>query len=258
TVAAAAMGAASVFLIGKQLQPDIIQGGRLSVPRIGQLTFLERSYLAGKVANEIGADKVRRMSSRTLDRWIAERLVVSDADLVQLDGLKNRTRRWLNGRMTDWQTRQRATIDTASREWDATVARAEGPAILTLPAERRRKVAGLSRSLAAQASLLVPEMDRMLQTDMSQFFQEGQMQGVPEEEIVYKIPRPSACIQCFRLHIGSDGQPIKYVLGDVEGNSNVGAAPDDWMFTIGPVHPHCYCILHRETQEPAPGPSQAM
>jgi len=256
-VAAAAMGAVSLSLIGKDLREGLDARGRLiQLPR--RLTLLERAFLAGKVANVLGANKVRKMSTRTLDKRIEELVELDDVDLVQLDTLKNRTRRWMVGRMTAWQVRQKASIESADKTHDATLKDTTDGERSGVSNKRRAALRGLSRSIAAQVAIMVPEMDRMLQTDLFQYFQEGQVLGIAGQEEVYKIPRSTACVQCYRLHIASNGEPIKYVLKEVQGNSNVGLAPFDWKFTIGPVHPHCYCILHQQTKEAAPGPSQTM
>jgi len=160
--------------------------------------------------------------------------------------------------MEDWQQRNRVQFERSTALWDAENARIPRHAGTQRRNTRGRTLRGLSSALAGQAIKLTAEMDRMLQTDHFQYFQQGQMAAVDQEELVYKIPRLTAEIQCMRLHIGRDGEPIKYVLREVQGNSNVGRAPDDWVFTIGPVHPNCYCVLQRELQKASPGPNDTL
>jgi len=258
-VTEATMGVVAAMLIGKELKPETLMRGRLVPPRLARdLTPLERSYLAGKVANVVGPAKVRKMTKATLDKWIATRLRLTEKDLAKLEALKGRTRRWLRGRTEDWQRRNRAAIERASTRFDADNAAIGSGQEVRRVRERGRSLRGLTRSLQGEAVLLTGEMDRMIQTDAYQYFQSGQMSDVDGEELVYKIPRPSAEIQCMRLHISATGEPIKYTLAEVQGNSNIGAAPDDWVFTIGPVHPNCYCVLFREIQTPSPSKSAGM
>jgi len=258
-VTAATMGVIAAVLIGKELRPDAINRGRLFLPRLGRaLTPLERAYLAGKVANVVGPAKVRKMTAATLDKWIATRIKFDEQDLARLEGLKGRTRRWLRGRQEDWAKRSRVAVDRASTRHDADVAASRPGRETRRVKDREKNLRGLSRSLQGEAVILTREMDKMIQTDTYQYFQSGQMSNVNGEELVYKVPRPSAEIQCMRLHISATGEPIKYKLAEVQGNSNIGAAPDDWVFTIGPVHPNCYCVLFREIQTPSPSKSAAM
>jgi hypothetical protein len=49
--------------------------------------------------------------------------------------------------------------------------------------------------------------------------------------------------------VQASGHPIQHRLRDVAGNSNIGRRAYDWQFTIGPVHPWCYCVLYRATIE---------
>jgi len=255
----ATVGAIAVILIGKELRPDAVARGRLSLPRMGRdFTPLERAYLAGKVANIVGPARVRKMTPATLDKWIRERINFTEKDLAQLEALKGKTRRWLRGRTDDWQKRNRAVIDRAGTGYDAANKAIPSGKEVERVAERGRRLRGLSRSLQGEAVLLTNEMDKLIQTDTYQYFQEGQMAAVDGDEIVYKIPRPTAEIQCMRLHVSSSGAPIKHKLAEVQGNSNIGLAPDDWVFTIGPVHPNCYCVLFREIQNPAPKKSASM
>ena len=92
---------------------------------------------------------------------------------------------------------------------------------------------------------------------MSGYFQEGQVAGLSGDELVWKLPRASACVHCLRIHTNADGSPRKYKLADVEGNSNSGLPAFAWGFTIGPTHPYCYCVLFRETQKQG-GPNQRL
>jgi len=82
---------------------------------------------------------------------------------------------------------------------------------------------------------------------MNNFFQEAQMADIDGEEIVYKQPRVSACPHCLRICVKPDGKMRRFKLKDVAGNSNVGRRAENWVFTIGPIHPYCYCVLYRET-----------
>lgn len=61
---------------------------------------------------------------------------------------------------------------------------------------------------------------------------------------MFKRPSPGACRHCLRLHIGPDGNPRIFRLGDL-GASNVGRRKADWEVVRGATHPFCTCELGR-------------
>lgn len=63
--------------------------------------------------------------------------------------------------------------------------------------------------------------------------------------LVYKLPRPSACKDCVRLHLDA-GAPRIFDLADLQANgTNVGVPRASWQAVVGPTHPWCACSLHR-------------
>jgi hypothetical protein len=98
----------------------------------------------------------------------------------------------------------------------------------------------------------ISDTDRILQTSMSYFFQQGQTSEASDDAEVYKIPAPGACKHCLSLHLKPDGSPKLYKLADVRGESNIGVPQYAWSFTLGPVHPHCYCLLFFAEQDAPP------
>jgi hypothetical protein len=93
-------------------------------------------------------------------------------------------------------------------------------------------------------------VDRFMQTELAKYFQSGQSAEIADDEEIYKIPRPQACQHCMRLHLDQDGRPKVYKLRDVRGNTNVGKKAGQWEFVLGPVHPHCYCVLFTVANRP--------
>lgn len=94
-------------------------------------------------------------------------------------------------------------------------------------------------------------VDSMYQTKLMDFFQIGQISMWPGESLVYKVPsHVTACKQCLRIHLTSSGEFRLFMLQDIQGNSNVNERPTSWVFTVGPVHPYCYCVLHNAELDP--------
>jgi len=257
----AVASAYSVFLLGREItKPGIIGFGRPPVGAVSatQLTFLEQSYIAGKAAHSLGTNNLRRMSEKQLTDWLLQNSVqISEADRAQIEGLKNNTQKWVKGRSEAWQQKIRIGLANADRDWRAVLgagfpdgqarALARNSALLNLRDRLRDEAAGFQK-----------DTDRLVQSEMHHYFQQGLVAEVPGDEIVYKIPRATACKHCMRLHVNPDGSPIKHKLSEVQGNSNFGAPAFAWVFTIGPVHPWCYCLLYRELDQPAPSENKTL
>ena len=250
-VVEASMGVLAATFIGRDLRGRAPTTAAVNLNQFGERALLEKAFLTGKVAGEVGTDEVRNMSTARLDDFINEQLQIDQVDAAQVEQLKTDTQRWLEGRTDAWKQRNRELLAAADRNWNATLATTVFLTGGARQVARQSAIASLLGGLAESASKVNPDLERMIQTDMSQYFQQGQVTTMANEEIVFKIPRFSAEKQCMRLHVGFDGVPIRYRLRDVRGNSNIGRKPGSWQFTIGPVHPYCYCVLHREKQKPA-------
>lgn len=243
----------SVYLIGKELGQSTLQA-LSSALTTRRLTFLEQSFLAGKVAQSIGTDKLKTMTEASLRDWIVENNVtLSDTERATLAQMRNDTERWLEGRSASWQQNFRTAIANADRDWRATIAAGSFTDAQARSVARNGALAELIENLRDNSGSFESDVDRLIQTEMHAYFQQGQVVGVGGDEYVYKIPRMGACPHCMRLHLKSDGSPKLYRLKDVIGNSNWGKRAYSWKFTIGPVHPHCYCVLYRVSDKTPPG-----
>lgn len=251
-------GSYAVFMIGKDLGQSTLQAiGSALTTR--QMTFLEQSFLAGRIASDIGTDRLRRMSQAQIADWITTNNVsLNETELATLRTMRRDTERWLQGRSDTWQQRFRSSMASADRNWRGVVAAGSFNDARARTVARNEALNELVQSLRGQNESFRGDIDRLLQTEMHAYFQQGQMTSIPGDEEVYKIPRASACPHCMRLHLKSDGSPKIYRLSEVVGNSNWGKSANAWKFTIGPVHPYCYCILYRVSDKPPPGPSSRL
>lgn len=248
----------SVYLIGKELGQSTFQA-LSSALTARRLTFLEQSFLAGKVAQAIGTDKLKTMSEASLRDWITDNNVtLNDAERATLGQLRNDTERWLEGRSSTWQQKFRTAIANADRDWRATIAAGAFNDAQARSLARNEALSELISALRGENETFQFDVDRLIQTEMHAYFQQGQMLGIGGDEYVYKIPRMGACPHCMRLHLKSDGSPKLYKLSDVARNSNWGKRAYAWKFVIGPVHPHCYCVLYRASDKAPPGASQGL
>jgi len=250
----------SVFALGRELGQTIPQAASasLGITTAGRLTFLESSYLAGKVATAIGTDTLRTMTEPQLVSFITNNnIVLTEADRVTINAMKENTERWLQGRTAAWQAKMRAEIAVADQAWRATIASTTFDNAGALAVARNTALVNLVNRVEDSSAEWAADVDRLVQSEMNNFFQEAQTADLSGEEIVYKQPRVSACPHCLRICVKPDGSFRRFKLKDVAGNSNIGRKAAQWVFTIGPIHPYCYCVLYRES-DVSKGPHRSL
>lgn len=218
------------------------------------LPYLEQVYLAGKVASLLGPDKLKTMTPGEINAFLKKKGITKTAeDEARLTVLLSMSDMWIAGMQDEMLAKIRKIIVQSETSYLAEVTdrQPNGSLRKSLWDDLKKKFAAvLITDLAQILENFEGWVDRFLQTELAKFFQEGQTSTVGMDEEVYKIPRATACEHCLRLHIDSDGNPLVYPLRAVLGNSNIGQRAANWRFTIGPVHPHCYCILYRVSQDP--------
>ena len=65
------------------------------------------------------------------------------------------------------------------------------------------------------------------------------------ETLVYKRPAPDCCPVSKKLYLEKDGvTPKVFKLSELMANgNNMGSKQNDWLPTLGTVHPFCQCTL---------------
>jgi len=85
------------------------------------------------------------------------------------------------------------------------------------------------------------EVNNSIQNAVYHEIKENSDDGV--DQLVYKLPNPSACKWCVKLYLQKDGiTPRIFKMSDL-AESNVGRKAADWLPTIGAAHPWCFCQL---------------
>lgn len=208
----------------------------------GQVAQFQQAFVAGKLAGEVGTDVVRRMTEPQLRRAVesAHAAQLTEADQALLESLTARSARSVQAQSSATLENLANIITSANQDWEGLLR--SGRAGTTTAAReiaRGRGLADVQRAIKDELAKAGYRTRRLVQTELSNYMQQGMVAGAKRDELVYKEPRANAEYHCMRLHLKRDGQPQLYRLRDVIGNSNVGRPPSGWVFTIGPVHPFC-------------------
>ena len=88
--------------------------------------------------------------------------------------------------------------------------------------------------------------ERIARTEMQGAYNEGSVLEAIEwdgpDALIARIPEPSACADCRRVHLTRDGRPRVFKASDLINNgTNVGRKRTEWQATIWPIHPNCRC-----------------
>ena len=111
--------------------------------------------------------------------------------------------------------------------------------------ETTRKLAG---DIGDRTGDWTRDLQRIAATELQAAHESGQAQYLRQryggQTRVAKIPNPDACPACKQAYLDRDGRPKVFLLDELEANgSNTGRPRDQWLPTVGPMHPWCHCTL---------------
>lgn len=250
--------ALGVYLIGRDIIGRQITRGMEMGVDLSATTLLEDAFIAGKAVQVLGEAQVKTMTAQQLRTWASMYTTMTPAENAALSAIREDTVKWLAGRSEVWKQDIRKTLAKANKEYKATVettAVVDAEVIANLRTAAKLQLIGELRNIGKR---MTSDADKVVQTEMAAYFQQGQISQMTGETEVYKVPRPTACKHCFRLHLNPEGSPRIYKLSEVLGNANEGMPAYAWMFTIGPVHPYCYCLLRTVEGQPPAGKNDAL
>lgn len=114
-------------------------------------------------------------------------------------------------------------------------------------AERRNAWRKIKSEMGHKSGDWARDFERIAATEKQRAVQEGYATRLREREgedaLVAKVPTPSACEHCVRLHLtdGAGSRPRVFRLSDLEANgTNVGRKAGAWRAVVGPTHPWCF------------------
>lgn len=236
--------ALALYLVGRDLRPRSSKTqGMGNMSALDSMTPYEQAFILGKLVRTAGNKVSKKLSLSELQQWTYDNNVsLSSTEQATLDLLKDDSVTYLRNWAEEWKKDLINLILRANRQWRAEIAGTSDQKKIN--AMRKKALKEIQEGIDRILSKIEGNVQRLIQSELAQYYQNAQVVGLEGDELVYKIPRENACEHCKELHLNSDGSPKVYKLKDVMGNSNYGSAPYAWGFTIGPVHPYCACTLH--------------
>lgn len=112
----------------------------------------------------------------------------------------------------------------------------------------------LASRLRQHTGDLTRNWDRIARTELQAALNEGvaveSVRVDGPQALVRRVPESTACANCKRLFLNSDGKPRVFTVAELVTNgTNVGRKQAEWLPTLFPVHPHCMCGVERVDPE---------
>lgn len=117
--------------------------------------------------------------------------------------------------------------------------------------KNKKTVRQIANEIAEKTGDWSRDFDRIVTYATTTAFEEGKAAMIEQysaksDPLVFKKPLPGACKHCIRVFLtdGEGSQPRIFKLSELRANgSNIGRKPNEWLATLGPVHPYCRCPL---------------
>lgn len=220
------------------------------------MDIIDDSYKYGQVVGSLrqfdDAKRAKEFSYDEFKKRIETRPVAIDAhDRAAMDWAKHSVAihcRGLGNRIADDLSTSIIDADAELRRKYVTEIQDAAQANV----ERHQTWRRLASDLGHRTEDWTRDMMRIAATEKQNAFQEGfsqaliEREGDPDTVYVSKIPSPTACPVCVKLHLtqGHGSPPRVFLLSELhENGTNVGKKQAEWKATVGPVHPWCACEL---------------
>jgi hypothetical protein len=200
-------------------------------------------YVLGKIIAVLPPGSARGLSYTEVLRSAQRMLPTTDIEKKMLDYATVNAGTHIRGVMD--LTLRRATVAITSARGAALRAVQEG---VVESIANRDTISELKTRLFDVIDDSARDWHRVAFTEMNNAVQNGVYDDLREKsddgenQLVYKLPNPDACVHCKRVYLQPDGTPRIFRLKDLQ-ESNVGSKAADWGPTIGSVHPWCSCQL---------------
>jgi len=119
----------------------------------------------------------------------------------------------------------------------------------------KRSKSDLVRELGRKTKSWQKDLGRIAETEMQNVYQYGALMSYLDQDgenvQLYKEVFRGACKYCIKLYLskGIGSEPLIFSFSELLANgTNIGRKAENWLATIGPIHPFCRCELRKKTK----------
>lgn len=206
----------------------------------------EKAYLYGQLAAKLEDPAIVNKTLDEVEKELAKNPIpLTDVEKQAIQSAKLNAGIYLTGLSNNVVKDVQGMVQKADQVYRAKVRQGVAANIAN-----RETVKQLKSDLGHATGDWNRNLDRVAITEKHNAMQEGVADGIRKrfgtETLVYVQPQPDACKHCKKLHLGPDGTPRIFKLSQLAPpGANVGQKAENWVATVGSVHPHCQCQLNR-------------
>lgn len=202
------------------------------------------AYVLGKIAALVDRRRTKTVTFKEVEKLAGKMLPMTDVEKKAIEYASAHAGEYIRG-----------LRDNMVRDTRALSARHSGAALRTVRSgvseaiANRRTISELKTDLFHSFDDRYRDWQRIAHTEINTSIQQGIYHEIQEksedggEQLVFKRPNPDACPHCKRVYLRDDGiTPKVFKLSDL-AETNVGRKANNWLPTIGSVHPWCNCQL---------------
>lgn len=212
-------------------------------------SYIKDSFFLGVLVDSVGLLKSNNINYQDLKTFIksGQYLPLTSKEIATLSSIENQSLkdiRGLQGKI--FSDVNQILLNNSRIEQELFIKESIKEGVLN-----KKTVDQISRDISDKTGDWSRDFDRIVQYTTQLAYEEGKAASIEKysnekDSNVYKVVYNQACRHCIRLYLtgGINSQPRIFRLSELKKNgTNIGKKVDDWLPTIGPVHPYCRCQL---------------
>lgn len=215
----------------------------------GDMTPYEQAFYFGRLTTALGDEMAKQLSYTDFLSMVKKGKLnpLNNTEKKMLDLAKNRTYNHIAWLTVNQQQDTNNIINEESRQMLEKQRTIKDE--ITLGVEERKSYRRISNDISKKLGDWQKSIDRIVETEYNNIFQEGRAAKMKPEQKVYKEVYPKACRHCISAYLtsGIGSKPRVFTVTEIteNGMSNTGRKVADWKAVLGGMHPYCRCLLKK-------------
>lgn len=216
---------------------------------IVEMTPYEQAFYFGRLTTILGDERAKTLSYNDFITKVkkGELNPLSTTEEKMLNLAKNRTYNHITWLTINEQQDVNNIINEETRQMleKQKIIKDE----IALGVEQRKAYRRMSNDISKKLGDWQKNIDRIVETEYNNIFQEGRAAEMESEQLVYKEVYDQACRHCISAYLtsGIGSKPKIFTLAQMTANgmNNIGRKVADWKPVLGSMHPFCRCLLKK-------------